>query len=308
MRALIPADRAGELVVIGEITAPEPTGHEALIRVSDFSLNRADYLQLAVPGTGFRPGIDAAGVVERAAADGSGPAAGSRVVMHLPGGGAAAEYVAAPADRLAVVPEEVSPAIASTLPLAGFVARRLLAAAGDVAGRRILATGVGGGVGLILIQLARAEGAGVTAVSPSRLPSEHIAKAGADVVHDIGELLDGSFDIVMESVGGELGSAATGKLRPGGLFLWFGQSSGAPLTLDFFRLLQAGRSLTLHHFVYSDGDGSRDAADMTALLDLVRRGSLDIEVGCQGSWRRTATVLSAMAEGELRGKAVLAID
>jgi NADPH:quinone reductase len=308
MRALIPAGPLGEVVVIGETGMPEPARRQALVRVSHFSLNRADYLQLAVPGTSFRPGIDAAGVIEQAAADGSGPAAGSRVVMHIPDGGAAAEYVAASADRLAVVPGGVSPAVASTLPLAGFVARRLLVRAGDLDGRRILATGVGGGVGLILIQLARAEGAQITAVTPRSLPWEHIAKAGADVVHDIGELADGSFDLVLESVGGELGSAAAGKLRTGGLFLWFGQSGGAPLTLDFFRLLQAGRSLTLHHFVYSDGDGSRDAADMAALLDLVRLGSLDVEIGYQGGWSETAAVLSEMAEGRLRGKAVLAVD
>src|ERR1700728_1404181 len=221
MRALIPAGPPGGLVVIGETAMPEPSRRQALVRVSHFSLNRAGYLQLAIPGTSFRPGIDAGGVIEQAAADGSGPPVGSRVVMHIPEGGAAAEYVAVSADRLAVIPGDVSQAVASTLPLAGLVARRLLARAGGIEGRRILATGAGGGVGVILIQLACAQGARVTVVTPRSLPWEHIAKAGADVVHDIGELADGIFDLVLESVGGELGSAAAGKLRTGGLFLWF---------------------------------------------------------------------------------------
>jgi NADPH:quinone reductase len=308
MRALIPTGQAGGLVAIGEAEFPEPDPHQALIRVSAFSLNRADYLYLAAPGTSFRPGIDAAGVIERPAADGSGPGEGSRVVMHIPQGGAAAEYVTASSDRLAIIPEEVSLATASTLPLAGLVARRMLARAGTISGRRILATGVGGGVGLILIQLARAQGGQVTAVTPNHLPWEHIGRAGADVVHDISQLADGSFDLALESVGGELGSAVASKLRSGGLFLWFGQSGGTPLTLDFFRLLQAGRSFTLHHFVYSDGDGSRDAAEMAALLRLAQEGRLDVEIGYQGSWRETAAVLAEMAEGRLCGKAVLAVD
>ncbi len=54
--------------------------------MTDFSLNRADYLYLSSPSSTFRPGIDAAGVVERAAADGSGFAVGTRVALHLPAG------------------------------------------------------------------------------------------------------------------------------------------------------------------------------------------------------------------------------
>ncbi|MEV4034062.1 zinc-binding dehydrogenase [Streptomyces umbrinus] len=184
-------------------------------------------------------------------------------------------------------------------------AQRLLAMAGPLKGRRILATGVGGGVVQVLIQLAVVEGAEITAVSETGQPTEHMAALGAKIALDIDAVEGGAFDIVLESVGGDLGSSAAHKLRPGGQFLWFGQASGNPITLDFFRLLQDGTSLTLRHFVYADGDGSRDAADIGAPLDLASQGRLRVEIGHRGDWSSAGPVLREMSAGRLRGKAVL---
>ncbi|MGW0837486.1 zinc-binding dehydrogenase [Streptomyces prunicolor] len=311
MRALIPTGDPRTLTEPGEVDAPAPRPDEALIKVTDFSLNRADFLLLNSPSSTYRPGIDAAGVVEEAASDGSGPTAGSRVVLHLPRGGAGAEYVAAAADRLAAIPDGVDSATASTLPLAGLVARRMLALAGPLQGRRILATGVGGGVGQLLIQLAVAEGAKITAVAADGQPTAHMAALGAEIALDIETIGGEPFDLVLESVGGELGSKAAYALRPGGQYVWFGQASGDPISLDFFRLLQGGTSLTLRHFVYSDSDsdsdGSRDAADMAALLALASRGKLRVEIGHRGDFSSAGPMLKEMSAGRLRGKAVVSI-
>jgi NADPH:quinone reductase len=307
MRALIPTGNPETLTELGEVDLPVPQRHEALIQVTDMALNRADFLYLSGSAEGYRPGIDAAGVVTQAAADGSGPAVGSRVALHLPTGGAGAEYVAAASDRLAVIPDNVDSASAAALPLGGLVAQRLLALAGPLAGRRILATGVGGGVGQVLIQLAVAEGAQITAVAAEGQPTAHMTELGAKVALDIDAVEDGAFDIVLESVGGDLGSKTVHKLRPGGQFLWFGQAGGSPITLDFFRLLQGGTGLTLRHFVYADGDGSRDAQDMDVLLGLASEGRLRVEIGHRGDWSSTGPVLKEMSAGRLRGKAVLSI-
>jgi NADPH:quinone reductase len=307
MLALVPTGSSETMTQVRDVEIPVPGENEALVKISDFSLNRADFLYLSSPSSDFRPGIDAAGIVEVPAADGSGPAAGTRVVLHLPTGGGAAEYVAASADRMAVIPDGVPSHVAAAIPLAGLVAQRLLAEAGPLRGRTILATGVGGGVGQFLIQLAVADGAEVIAVAADGQPFEHMADLGARVVRGLDAVEAGTIDIVVESVGGDLGSQAARMLRPGGLFLWFGQASAAPITLDFFQTLQACSGLTLRHFVYSDGDGSRDAKDMATLLDLAGTGRLRVEVGYRGDWNATAAVLTEMAAGRLRGKAVLSV-
>ncbi|NRQ31494.1 zinc-binding dehydrogenase [Nonomuraea sp. NN258] len=303
MRALVPTGKTGRLTELAELPDPIPAAGQALVRVRHFSLNRPDYLYLATPGTDFRPGIDAVGTVE-IPADG-GPARGTPVVFHLPSGGAAAELVAVPADSLAPLPAGLSPEIAACLPLAGMVALRLLKAAGPLSGRRLLATGATGGVGQFLVQLAIAAGAQITVVAREDDAWRHLAQAGATVVHDVHALPAATFDVVLESVGGTLGSAAATRLRQGGLFLWYGQAGGQPLTLDFFQLLGGGMELTLRHFVYLGHSDDRD--DLATLLDLAAAGTLQVEIGHRGPWQETSDVLESMAAGRLRGKAVLTI-
>ncbi|WP_055483553.1 zinc-binding dehydrogenase [Sphaerimonospora mesophila] len=305
MRALQATGDTARLVEFTDIPEPVPAAHEALIRVEAFSLNRPDYLYLAMPGTAYRPGIDAVGVVECPAADGSGPRAGQRVVMHVPSGGAAAERITVPAARLAAVPGTLASEVAACLPLAGMVALRLLRAAGPLKGLNLLATGATGGVGQFLVQLAVHEGAAITVVAREHDPWAHLARAGATVVHDVDHLPPGGFDVVLESVGGRLGSEAALRLRTGGLFLWYGQASAEPLTLDFFELFQGGQSMTLRHFVYSGLADDRE--DLDLLLDLAARGVLQVEIGHRGDWGQTADVLDSISRGELRGKAVLEV-
>ena len=82
MQALVPAGRAAGLVTMAEVPSPEPRPDEALVRVQAFSVNRGEIFRLENLEPGSRPGKDVASVVVRAAADGTGPAAGQRVVGH----------------------------------------------------------------------------------------------------------------------------------------------------------------------------------------------------------------------------------
>ncbi|MGI5526706.1 zinc-binding dehydrogenase [Streptomyces syringium] len=307
MRALTPTGRPGRLTEISDVDAPRPAAHEALVRVRTFSLSRLDLLCLSAPGSHYRPGIDAVGHVERPAADGSGPAAGARVVLHLPSGGAAAQLAAVPAARLTPVPAGVDSPAAAALPLAGLMARRLLAEAEPLTGRRLLVTGADGGVGGLLAQLAVAGGAEVTAVMTERHSCRYMAALGVRVVHDVDSLPSGGFDIVLESVGGALGSTTSRALRTGGRILWFGQAGGEPLTLDFFGLLDGGPPLTLRHFSCPAGGSEADAREVADLLDLAAEGRLRVEIGHRGHWGETAAVLEDMAHGRLPGKAVLTV-
>ncbi|TIW06221.1 MAG: oxidoreductase, partial [Mesorhizobium sp.] len=76
--------------------------------------------------------------------------------------------VAVPTDRLAVLPDGVGFGSAATLPVAGTTALRTLRHGGDLAGQRVLITGASGAVGRFQIQIAREQGASVTAIAAAQ--------------------------------------------------------------------------------------------------------------------------------------------
>ena len=293
MLALLPTGLP-DLVSVERVDEPVAAAGEALVAVEAFSVNRGELLLLERGA--WRPGKDIAGRVVQAAADGSGPPVGARVVGHPPAGGWA-ERVAVRTDALATV-GDVSPEIAAALPLAGLTALRLLRAMPSPAGRRLLVTGASGGVGHFLVELAAGAGASVTVVS--RRPDRLLALGAVEAVADVAGA-EGPFDVVLESVGGASLTTAMRKVAPGGLVLWFGQASGTPAQLDFFDYFdQTGA--TLRHFHYEDGPPARD---LETLVRLVARGALHPELGVVAGWERTSAVLTDLRERRITGNAVL---
>ena len=293
MLALLPTG-GPDLVSLEHVDEPVPAAGEAVVAVEAFSVNRGELLLLERGG--WRPGKDVAGRVVRAAADGSGPAVGERVVGHPPSAGWA-ERVAVPTGALARA-GDVAPELAAALPLAGLTALRLLRAMPSPAGRRLLVTGASGGVGHFLVELAR--GADVTVVS--RRPERLLALGALHAVADVADA-DGPFDVVLESVGGPSLATALRKVAPGGLVLWFGQASRTPAQLDFFDYF-AQTGATLRHFHYENGPPDRD---LETLIRLVSRGALHPELGVVAGWERTSAVLADLRERRITGNAVLTI-
>lgn len=300
MQRLIPTGEAARPVTFAEVAQPVPEPGEALIKVEAFAPNRGETFLLERPRPGALPGKDIAGLVVQAAADGSGPGIGTRVVGHPAQGGWAA-YAAVPTDSLAVLPDSIDSARAAALPLAGITALRLVRTAGSLAGRRVLLTGASGGVGHYVTELAIAAGAELTAVTATPVRGERLAELGAHVVHEVGAA-QGPFDVVLESTGGEALPLALSKVRPGGTLVWFGQASRTPVTLDFFQLLGGPERVTIQHFHYA---GAPYGSDLSTLVRLVEQGRLHPEIDRITDWAQTADTLVDLRERRIRGKAVL---
>ncbi|MGV9451546.1 zinc-binding dehydrogenase [Streptomyces sp. NPDC003635] len=300
MQRLIPTGQAARPVAFAEVPQPVPEPGAALVKVEAFAPNRGETFLLEHPRPDLLPGKDIAGLVVQAAADGSGPGIGTRVVGHPPQGGWA-EYAAVPTHSLAVLPDSIDSARAAALPLAGITALRLLRTAGSLAGRRVLLTGASGGVGHYVTELAVGAGAELTAVTATPARGERLAQMGAKVVHEVAAA-QGPFDVVLESTGGPDLPLALSKVRPGGLLVWFGQASRTPVTLDFFHLLGGPERVTIQHFHYA---GAPYAADLAALVRLVEQGRLHPEIGHVTDWTHTADTLVDLRERRIRGKAVL---
>ncbi len=307
MRALVNGGDSGLGIDLAEVSEPDPMPFELVVDVAAVSINRGELRLLAARPEGWRPGQDVAGVVREAAADGSGPSPGTRVVAWVDQGGWA-ERVCASVDRVAVLAEGISFGAAATLPVAGMTALRALRVGGELLGRRVLVTGASGGVGRFAVELAARGGASVTAVARDAAHAEGLDLVGADrVVFDIAEA-EGPFDVILESVGGASLAGAVRLVAPQGAVIVFGNSSGGAAEISFGDFVGRPGARLEGFFVYSSAQPPSFGADLQRLADMVARGELNPHVGLEVSWTEATTAFAALAERHVNGKAVLLVD
>jgi NADPH:quinone reductase-like Zn-dependent oxidoreductase len=307
LRALVAAPGAPGGIELRDVAEPGPAGDQAVVSVRAVSLNRGECSALRQAEDGWRPGWDLAGVVARSAADGSGPAEGTRVVGWV-NGGSWAELAAVRTDHLAPIPDALSFETASTLPVAGLTAVGVLSVTGSLLGSRVAITGAAGGVGRFAIQLADMAGAHVTAVvgRPERV--EGLSKLGADEVV-VGLAPDGpAFDLIVESAGGALLAAAVSRVAPEGVIVTFGNSSGELAEFDPRTFYRKGAPTMLGYFVtYELLRGRTGSSRLAALAALVAEGRLESRVDLRVSWTDAASAVDALIERHVNGKAVLTV-
>jgi NADPH:quinone reductase-like Zn-dependent oxidoreductase len=301
VRALIPSND-DQLVTMADVEEPSRGEDDVLIAVEAFSVNRGELFLLAGPRPNWRPGQDVAGTVVESG-DG-GPPPGTRVAALADWEGWA-ERVAVPASRVAAIPDELKTTDAAALPLAGLTALRVLRRAGSLWGQRLLITGASGGVGHFATELAAAAGAEVTAVTRSSERGARLAELGAASVVRTVEDADGAFDVILETVAGDVFTAALRKARPDSQIFWFGQASTEPITVPFPTAM-AAHGVRIEVFSYHYTPSARDD-DLATLVGLVARGRLHIEVGREAPWDQTSEVLHDLRDRRIRGKAVLTV-
>jgi NADPH2:quinone reductase len=251
------------------------------------------------------PGNGVGGVVA-AVGEGVDPAVvGTRVVTSTGGSGGYAERVAVDAAGLIAVPDGLALDAAVALLADGRTATLLTRAAAPRAGERVLVEAAAGGVGTLLVQLAKAAGAEVVACAggPRKLG---LARAlGADACVDYGEdgwtEQAGSVDVVFDGVGGDVGRAAFTLLGAGGRMVSFGLASGSWAGID--EAEAAARGVTLLGLSRPTPEASREATE-SALADAAA-GRLRPVIGQRFPLARAADAHAAMAARETVGKTLL---
>ena len=287
---------------LAEVAEPVAGPSQALVEVRHVSLNHGDLNDARsgrVPPGGVL-GSDAAGVVVRAAADGSGPAEGARVVVLT--AGAFAERAAVEVSALAEAPAEVDLAQAAALPVAGVAALQALRSGGPLRGRRVLITGASGGVGRFAVQLAAHGGARVIAAVGSIERGRDLANLGADQVVVGLERIDQPVDLVLDNVGGPQMVAAWNLLAPGGSLQSIGWTSGEPAVFAPYSTVGPPKSLT------SFLSGGAFGADLATLVGLLADGGLTVEIGWRGPWQQVERAAEALVGRRVIGKAVLDLE
>jgi NADPH:quinone reductase len=304
MRAVIYDPQARANLRLADVDEPAAAESEAVIQVRATALNFGEVHfidRMRKPGE--VPGWDAAGVVVQAAADGSGPPVGSRVVgFHGAGGWAQRRTV--PTENLAILPDSVEFGPAAALPVAGVTALQALRRLGPVVGRRVLITGASGGVGRFAVQLAARAGAHVVAAVGSEARGAGLRDLGAaEVVVGLADITERVFG-VLDNVGGQMLAEAFSLVGDGGSAQTIGMASNQPTTIDFEAERLSGAQKSLEPFTVRTPFG----ADLGYLVALLAAGEIDPQIGLRSSWNEVSDAATALLGRRVAGKAVLDVD
>lgn len=281
-----------DALIYRDYVRPEPDAGEALVRIEAIGLNYIDVYHrtgLYPQPVPFIPGMEAAGVVESVGDGVREVAVGDRVAyaMHP---GAYAEFAAVPAWKLVPVPDEMDSTTAGAAMLQGMTAHYLVTSVYPLkAGETALVHAAAGGVGLLLIQMAKRIGARVIGTASSPEKAKLAKDTGADDViiytetdfeRETRQLTNGrGVDVVYDSVGKDTFIKSLNSLVPRGMMALFGQSSGPVEPFDPGLLAQKG-SLFLTRPSLAHYAATREELLWRAgeLFDWIRSGTVKLRI------------------------------
>lgn len=322
MRAIRVHETGGpEVLRVEEVELPEPGAGEARVRVAFAGVNFVDTYHrtgLYPKERPFTPGVEGAGVVEAVGPE-TDIAVGDRVAWAMTPG-SYAEAVVVPAWRLARIPDDLDTAVAAALMVQGMTAHYLVHGTHQLGPEDVaLVHAAAGGVGLLLVQLAKEVGATVLGTCSTAEKAERVRRAGADHVIRYTETAfrpevlrlteERGATVVYDSVGRSTFRDSLASLRPRGLLVLYGQASGPVEPFDPQALAQGGSLfLTRPSLTHYLRDHEEVAWRAGSLFDAVRAGTLGVRIHQVLPLEAAAEAHRMLEARETSGKLLLEVD
>lgn len=281
-----------EVLTLADLEIPKPKSNEAVVQIKAAGVNYIDvyFREGRYPAAPpFVNGQEASGVVAETGPEVQGLKAGDRVAYTGVIGGYA-EYAAVPANRLVKVPEKIDFRQAAAAMLQGMTAHYLCRTTyplkrGDIA----LVHSAAGGVGLLLVQMAKKLGARVIGTVSTEEKAKLAREAGADdtILYtqrdfeaEIKRLTDGKgVHVIYDGVGKDTFEKDLNSLRPRGYLVYYGASSGPVPPFDLNKLAPKGSLFvtrpTLTHHIASREDLEQRSSDV---LGMIASGDLKLRI------------------------------
>ncbi len=306
-----------DVVKLKECDRPVPSDQQVLVEVHAASINKSDLAPIRgawiarLLGTGLlkpkreRLGSDLAGLVV---------AVGKDVTLFRPGdrvfgnaSGSYAEYVCAKPVYLAHMPANVSFEEAAAVPVAATSALQGLRAGKLQSGQKVLVYGASGGVGMFAVQIARALGAEVTAVTSPRNIENARSMGAAHVIDYTREDFTRSgqkYDLIAAVNGYRTLQSYRSALTPNGICLVIGGEIPQVIqTLLFARLISRFDTRKINFM----GIASLNPADLALLKDLLEQGKLKPIIDRTYPLEQAAEAMQYVEGGHARAKVVITI-
>lgn len=320
MKAVRPKQAGGpEELVLAEFPTPVPSGNQVLVRTEAIGVNFIDVYQRSGQYQLPKPillGSEAAGVVEAVGEGVTDVKRGDRVgwAGTL---GSYATHVLVPAERTVPIPDGVDSKLAAAVLLQGMTAHYLAVSTFPLQpGQTALVHAAAGGVGLLLVQIAKLRGARVIGTVSTPQKAELAKQAGADSVILYGDqdfeaescqLTAGrGVDVVYDSVGKTTFDKSLRSLRPRGMLVLYGQSSGAVGPLDPQTLAARGSLFltrpTMGHYVATREELLSRATDV---FGWIKEGKLNVRIDRTFPLAEVAEAHRALESRATTGKLVL---